>query len=298
MKMDEHHNRSAESGPTRKQIIQAFETIRLKLVDNLEEPERSAFWLAVQMRDALRNAAPAQPALDRDNVARTIAEQLGENFNRLPEFHLQSGFCKDDFYRCADALAAQPQAAPVKTSGCEWPACDLALPRCKTFRAPNGCSAGTVEAALRDAFPHFQDGSEITPEAIRGIGKEYLDMVMSWEPHKDEIEFADHNGTIRKIVYEPGDYEVGINPGWVLEDDTLDQPQTAPDLSKVLESCKGEHLKFEEWAAGQKYDMTEHPLHYLFTDTKTYHARQGWKAALRYVAEATAVTRPHEGGRS
>jgi hypothetical protein len=63
MKMDEYHNRSAESGPTREQIIQAFETIRLKLVDNLEEPERSAFWLAVQMRDALRNAAPAQAAL-------------------------------------------------------------------------------------------------------------------------------------------------------------------------------------------------------------------------------------------
>jgi hypothetical protein len=62
MIMGEHHDRSAESGPTREQIIQAFETIRLKLVDNLEEPERSAFWLAVQMRDALRNAAPAQAA--------------------------------------------------------------------------------------------------------------------------------------------------------------------------------------------------------------------------------------------
>jgi hypothetical protein len=39
--------------PTRAQVIQAFETIRLKLIDCLDEPERSAFWLAVQMRDAL-----------------------------------------------------------------------------------------------------------------------------------------------------------------------------------------------------------------------------------------------------
>jgi hypothetical protein len=39
--------------PTRAQIAQAFETIRLKLVNCLEEPQRSAFWLAVQMRDAL-----------------------------------------------------------------------------------------------------------------------------------------------------------------------------------------------------------------------------------------------------
>jgi hypothetical protein len=39
--------------PTRDQIAQAFETIRLKLINCLEEPERSAFWLAVKMRDVL-----------------------------------------------------------------------------------------------------------------------------------------------------------------------------------------------------------------------------------------------------
>jgi hypothetical protein len=32
--------------------------------------------------------------------------------------------------------------------------------------------------------------------------------------------------------------------------------------------------------------MHEHPLHYLFLDEKTYAARQGWQAALRYVALA------------
>jgi hypothetical protein len=39
--------------PTRDQIAQAFETIRLKLINYLKEPERSAFWLAVEMRDVL-----------------------------------------------------------------------------------------------------------------------------------------------------------------------------------------------------------------------------------------------------
>jgi hypothetical protein len=128
-----------------------------------------------------------------------------------------------DQYKVQPLYAAQPPADPVDTS---------ARSDGKTIGEFYGdpgarCSAGTIEAALRDAFPHFQSEEPITPEAIRDIGKEYLDMVMSWEPHKDEIEFADHNGTIRKIVYEPGDYEVGINPGWVLEDDTLDQPQEA-----------------------------------------------------------------------
>ena len=62
----------------------------------------------------------------------------------------------------------------------------------------------------------------------------------------------------------------------------------SPALNDVLESCKIEHKKFEEWAAAQKYDMHEHPLHYLFLDPQTNAARQGWKAALRYVAEATS----------
>jgi hypothetical protein len=45
--------REPQTSPTREQLAQAFETIRLKLVNCLEEPERSAFWLAVRMRDAL-----------------------------------------------------------------------------------------------------------------------------------------------------------------------------------------------------------------------------------------------------
>jgi hypothetical protein len=91
-------------------------------------------------------------------------------------------------------------------------------------------SSAGIESALRAAFPHFQDGAEITADAIRSIGREYLDMVMSWEPQKTEIEFADHNGTIRKIVFEPGDYEAGIGDGWVLEDDTLDAAQAVGKL--------------------------------------------------------------------
>src|ERR1043165_6989723 len=31
----------------------------------------------------------------------------------------------------------------------------------------------------------------------------------------------------------------------------------ADSLVKLLESCKGEHLKFEEWATSEKYDMEE-----------------------------------------
>jgi hypothetical protein len=39
---------------------------------------------------------------------------------------------------------------------------------------------------------------------------------------------------------------------------------------------------FEDWATAERYDMTEHPLHYLFLDKRTYAARAGWRAALAY----------------
>jgi hypothetical protein len=39
---------------------------------------------------------------------------------------------------------------------------------------------------------------------------------------------------------------------------------------------------FEKWARAERYDMTTHPLHWLFLDAKTYAARQGWKAGLAF----------------
>ncbi|NDM57334.1 hypothetical protein, partial [Klebsiella pneumoniae] len=43
-----------------------------------------------------------------------------------------------------------------------------------------------------------------------------------------------------------------------------------------------EQNAFEEWASKEGMNMERHPLHWLFLDAKTYSARQGWKAALKY----------------
>lgn len=43
-----------------------------------------------------------------------------------------------------------------------------------------------------------------------------------------------------------------------------------------------EQKAFEAWATEHRYDMHQHPLHYLFLDQKTNAARKGWNAALRY----------------
>lgn len=55
--------------------------------------------------------------------------------------------------------------------------------------------------------------------------------------------------------------------------------------------CDGiEQPAFEEWARAQGYDMTEHPLHYLFLDAKTDAARQGRAAGLKHASDRIAAT--------
>lgn len=49
----------------------------------------------------------------------------------------------------------------------------------------------------------------------------------------------------------------------------------------IADTCDGvEQTAFEEWASSEKYDMHEHPMHYLFLDPKTNAARMGWKAGI------------------
>lgn len=54
----------------------------------------------------------------------------------------------------------------------------------------------------------------------------------------------------------------------------------------TIAACKGEQEHFEAWAKSKRYEMSEHPLHYIFNDPKTDAARMGWNAALAYVREA------------
>jgi hypothetical protein len=51
---------------------------------------------------------------------------------------------------------------------------------------------------------------------------------------------------------------------------------------------------FEAWANREGYDMAQHPLHYLFLNERTYAARQGWKAGIRFAATPTQETEASE----
>lgn len=65
----------------------------------------------------------------------------------------------------------------------------------------------------------------------------------------------------------------------------------APTASPKAAAQENEAEAFEAWAAGQKYDMQTHPLHWLFLNERTYAARQGWKAGLDF-ARLTPASGP------
>lgn len=64
-----------------------------------------------------------------------------------------------------------------------------------------------IEAALRAAFPHFQNEEPITAEGILEIGREWMRNLMKG-PDK-EITFTDQDGNERKLVYERSEAATG-----------------------------------------------------------------------------------------
>ncbi|WP_329033236.1 hypothetical protein [Pseudomonas aeruginosa] len=66
--------------------------------------------------------------------------------------------------------------------------------------------------------------------------------------------------------------------------DSAQAQHSVPDV------CDGkEQDAFEGWARKEGLDTSCHPMHWLFLDSKTNSARQGWKAALRYVRAQIAA---------
>lgn len=71
-------------------------------------------------------------------------------------------------------------------------------------------------------------------------------------------------------------------PTVAITDGVVATPAPAEHVEMPIASWR-EQAAFEAWAKERRYEMGQHPLHYLFTDKKTNAARQGWKAALAFV---------------
>jgi hypothetical protein len=129
-----HHNRYSTEGPAMtipEQAVAAEERhylsavlLRLKTLydltkeSNVREPiSDEVDWIEARLA-ALPLVGVERPALPplraREEIARIIADELGEPFDALPaEPHFDTDYCQDDFLRCADALLSS-------TAGQEW----------------------------------------------------------------------------------------------------------------------------------------------------------------------------------
>ena len=99
-------------------------------------------------------------------------------------------------------------------------------------------------------------------------------------------------------IDDPHDIEQGmmLNPEWMRAQEHAAQlagqgkePSPPTAVTGPIEwpaTCDGlEQEAWEAWARVQRFDMSEHPMHYLFLHERTDAARQGWKAGLVYAVE-------------
>jgi len=99
-------------------------------------------------------------------------------------------------------------------------------------------------------------------------------------------------------IDDPHDIEQGmmLNPKWVRAQEHATQlasqglePSPPVAVTGPVEwpaTCDGlEQEAWEAWARVQRFDMVEHPMHYLFLNERTDAARQGWKGGLVYAVE-------------
>jgi hypothetical protein len=128
------------------------------------------------------------------------------------------------------------------------------------------CGEGYQDEVINAGW-HYWNAALSAAEPVKPFGYVYESTVRYFDgrspQHIEEFEISE------TAVYSALSAQVQDVAGW--------QPP---------QDCDGkEQLAFETWAASNRYDMHEHPLHYLFMDPKTNAARQGWKAALQYVRD-------------
>lgn len=69
-------------------------------------------------------------------------------------------------------------------------------------------------------------------------------------------------------------------------------PQPEHPTEVPFARCDGnEQPTFERWAAAERFNMEEHPLHYLFLNPETNAARKGWCAAIEHCTDALVEDR-------
>lgn len=175
------------------------------------------------------------------------------------------------------ALSARPAQEPVLYVS------EQQLEQCIGTYLPTRKEAeGNFQLALYLAAPQPVLSQPEVKADVAALEKEIKDLKHDLASARGQAKNATSN-----LDYWRGQYEA-LCP-------LSDIPAQAGEVDKAvkfpLPSWK-EQAAFEEWANDSRYEMAQHPLHYLFMDKQTNAARQGWKAALAFVRKLLEVAPP------
>ncbi|HGQ7362553.1 TPA: hypothetical protein ACL1SB_005850 [Pseudomonas aeruginosa] len=151
---------------------------------------------------------------------------------------------------------------------------DAALAEVNRLRESKGDPSGSFDRCMRMMYERDENAKRLDA-ALAKIAELEAKLSDPTAVHQWQFSNAWFDGS-EEVVLKAGKEGSPIRTLYAAP--VAQAQHSAPDV------CDGkEQDAFEEWARKEGLDTSCHPMHWLFLDAKTNSARQGWKAALRYV---------------
>lgn len=257
-----------------------------------------------EFREALKVTTPGNWTQGR-TTHHTVSERAGETpYYRIAEFHHanDAAFC-DLAHNHLEQLLDDLAAANARTSVLEAQLSAIGAGGVEALRKP------AQAVAVPESFFSYCDDDGFTKhdslEAAKAASQDMIDIL------REEAGTDEWPGSVGSVCYGvivgqstelPGEQGPG---GEETADYVLLAAAPAQDATQLAgqgqepspplavtgpvewpATCDGmEQEAWEAWARVQRFDMSEHPMHYLFLNERTDAARQGWKGVLVYAVE-------------
>ncbi|WP_192450435.1 hypothetical protein [Pseudomonas aeruginosa] len=171
---------------------------------------------------------------------------------------------------------------------------DAALAEVERLRESKGDPSGSFDRCMKMMYERDENAKRLDAALARvaeleaklaelekqePVSTEHLPMHIAYARAKHEVFL----GSCQEDVFRFALIDL-------LQESPLYAAPVAQAQHSVPDVCDGkEQDAFEQWARKEGLDTSCHPMHWLFLDAKTNSARQGWKAALRYVRSQLAA---------
>lgn len=278
---------SAELVQTSRECLQQSEIEKLQWLVECSDGEMrdgdTARDVAAEILAALQAAPPAPAGVAVPEALRELIEAI--EFTPLGVRAIQA------MTRARAALAAAPAQAVAVPAGWEAVKTDLieetraALRKAQMFklaakwteRAALGATPAQAARTVHDKHP--KDDEPRTDACIAALNARGDDRGQGLDGYWKWGFAAGFNAAIAAPAQEHATQLAGQGQ----------EPSPPVAVTGPVEwpaTCDGlEQEAWEAWARVQRFDMSEHPMHYLFLNERTDAARQGWKGGIVYAVE-------------